>query len=187
MKSRLLWIILSAIVVLMLGVAAAACGDDDDDGNGAPTGDGEPDAAAYFTDVDRIQNRLTVHLADIEEQSQEAYGDAEKAATSLAAATSAGEAALADINALDVPSVAATAHADLVAAADALISALDGMIAGLEGIEGNGPDYQDWLGDVAQTDSAYTLAVEQLREACDGMQDAVDNSPVKDIVIQCPI
>ena len=187
MKSRLLWIILSAIVVLMLGVAAAACGDDDDeDGNGAPTGDGEPDAEAYYSDVDRIQNRLTTHLADIEEQSNEAYGDPEKAATSLAAATSAGESALADIKALDVPSVAATAHADLVAAAEAMISALDGMIAGLEGIEGTGPEYTNWLGDIAQTDSEYTQAVNQLREACDGMQDAADNSQVE-IVIQCPI
>ena len=186
MRSRLLMIIVGVTLALALGVAAAACGDDDDDTNG----DGAtaaPDAAAYFTEVDRIQNALTAHLDDIEEQSDDAYGDPEKAQVSLSAAKSAGEDAVSSLEALDAPSVAASPHADLLAGSEALISALEGMIAGLEGIDEAGPEYSDWLADVAQPDSEYSLAADQLREACAGMQDAVDNSPVKDIVYQCPI
>jgi len=186
MRSRLLMTIVGVTLALALGVAAAACGDDDDDTNGDGATNA-PDAAGYFTEVDRIQNALTTHLDDIEEQSDEAYGDPQKAQVSLSAARSAGEDALADLDALEVPAVAADPHADLVAGATALISALDGMIDGLEGIDERGPEYESWLADVAQPDSEYSKAAEQLRSACSGMQAAVDNSPVKDIVFQCPI
>jgi len=186
MKSQLLWTILGAVLVLMLGVAAAACGDDDKetDGNGGATPGA--DAEGYYSDVDRIQNALSGYLDDLQEQSQDAYGDPEKATVSLSAAKTAGEEAVADLNALEAPSVAATAHTDLVSGSEALIDALEGMLAGLEGIEEPGQEYSDWLGDVAQPDSEFSLAVNQLRDACRGMQDAADNSRVE-IVFQCPI
>jgi len=187
MKSRLLWIILGAMLVLMLGVAFPSCGDDDDeDGNGAPTGDGEPDAEAYYQDVDRIQNSLTEQLDAIGEQSEEAFGDPDKARNSLSAAKSAGESALEDLSALEAPSVAATAHANLVTASEEMVAAVEGMIADLQGVE-EGPEFDDFINGVLQTDSAYTLAAETMRDACAGMQDAYDNSRLQEIVFQCPI
>jgi hypothetical protein len=183
MSSGLPRVILGAMLVLMLGVAAAACGDDDDGSGGETPG---PDAEAYYSDVDRIQNSLTEQLDAIGEQSEQAYGDPDTARSSLSAAKAAGESALEDLSALEEPSVAATAHANLIAASEEMVAAVDGMIADLQGVE-EGPEFDDFINSVLQTDSAYTLAAETMRDACAGMQDAYDNSRLQEIVFQCPI
>jgi len=184
MRFRLLMTILGATLALTLGVAGVACGDDDDDTNGDGATNA-PDAAGYYSDVDRIQNSLTEQLDSISEQSDAAYGDPDKALTSLSAAESAGSAALEDLNALEAPPVATTAHADLVTASEDLVAAVQDLIDGLAGIE-EGPEFEGFLADVLQPDSAYSQAAEEMREACSGMQAAADNSLVE-IVFQCPV
>ena len=180
MRYRLLMASVGVTLALALGVAAAACGDDDTNG-----GANAPDAEAYYSDVDRIQNALTEQVDAIGEQSEEAFGDPDKARNSLSAAKSAGESALEDLNALEAPAVAATAHSSLVGASEEMVAAVEGMIADLQGVDA-GPDFDDFINSVLQTDTAYTLAAETMREACADMQDAADNSRV-DIVFQCPI
>ena len=182
MRSRLPMTIVGVTLVLMLGIAGAACGDDDDtDGDGVTA----PDAEAYYSDVDRIQNSLTEQLDAVSEQSDVAYGDPDKALTSLSAAENAGSAALEDLQVLQAPSVAATAHGDLVFASEDLVAALQQLIEDLAGIE-EGPDFETFLADVLQPDSAYSQASEEMRDACAKMQAAADNSRVE-IVFQCPV
>jgi len=180
MRSRPLMTIVGVTLALLLGVAGAACGDDDTNG-----GANAPDAEAYYTDVDRIQNSLTEQLDAISEQSDAAYGDPDKALTSLSAAESAGSAALEDLQALEAPSVAATAHADLVFASEDLVAAIQQLIEDLAGVE-EGPDFESFLADVLQPDSAYSQAAVEMRDACSSMQAAADNSRVE-IVFQCPV
>ncbi len=188
MNSRI-WalVVLAASSLLVLSVAA--CSDDDDDGDDAApattaAGGGDEELTLYFSDLAAIQSELSEGIEIIDEQSQAAFVDPAAARQTLNATKTTGEAALADLKDLDVPSEANDAHASLETSGQAYLGAIDGLINDLQGIQA-GAEYDEFLAGTEDPNSDIQQARTDFRAACDEMQTVADDNNIE-VALECP-
>ena len=181
------WLLPLIAVASLFVLSVAACSDDDgDDAAPATTaaGGGDEELTLYFDDLAAIQSELSEGIEIIDEQSQAAFVDPAAARQTLNATKSAGEAALSDLEELDVPSEAADAHASLESAGQAYLDAIDGLSNDLQDIQA-GEEYDAFLAGTEDPNSEIQQARADLQAACDEMQAVADDNNV-DVALECP-
>lgn len=189
---RILFPALIAGLALLFGAGAVACGDDDDDGaatdapaTDAPDGDGELTLEAYLTEVNDIEDGVTIATDDIGDRSEQAFSDPPQARQSLSAAADVGESAVASLQALTPPAEAQDQHDALIAAGEDLVAAVSDLSAAAQGLQA-GAAFDTFAADAQAADSELSQAINALSAACDDMQQlATDNSV--DITLECPV
>jgi hypothetical protein len=188
MKYRV-WALPLIAVASLFVLAGTACDDDDDDGDGGATptasGGADEELTLYFNDLAAIQGELSEGIELIDEQSQAAFADPAAARQTLSATKTAGEAAMSDLQDLDVPSEAADAHASLETAGQAYLDAIDGLSNDLQNISGDA-EYDAFLAEAQNPESEIQQARADLQTACGEMQTVADDNNVDVAALECP-
>jgi hypothetical protein len=182
-------IVLAAVSMLLLSVAACDDDDDDDDegtngdATSAATGGGDEELTLYFQDLAAIQAELNEGVGLIDEQS--AFSDPAAARQSLEGLSTAGQAALSDLEELDVPADVTDEHSALEAAGTSYLSAVDSLADELQTIEA-GEEFDAWLAAIEEPDSEYSQARAELQSACQDLETIATDNNV-DVVLECPV
>ena len=177
-------ILLAATSLLFMGIAA--CDDDDDSGSDATaTPAANEDLSLYFGDLASIQEDLNAGIQTIDGQADAAFVDPAAARQTLNAVSVAGQAALTDLNELDVPTEASDAHAALEDAGETYLSAVDSLADDLQNVEA-GDEFTAFLDAINAPGSEYELAKADLQTACADIQTVADDNDV-DVTIKCPV
>ena len=177
-------VLLAAASLLLISIAA--CNDDDDSGSDATaTPNANEELSLYFGDLAAIQNELNEGIQIIDGHADAAFVDPAAARQTLNAVSVAGQAALKDLNEVDVPAEAADAHAALENAGEAYLSAVDGLADELQTVE-PGDEFTAFLDGINAPGSEYEQAKADLQTACADMQTVADDNDI-DVTVKCPV